>query len=689
MRENGKPKSPYVGLSPYTEHESAFFFGRELERDIIRDNLRANRLTLVYGGSGVGKSSILNAGVVSCLRDTTNYEREKGIAPKFAIGLMDTWNDDPIATFTKCLKDAVTQTLAVTEISPMPSTRDLAQQVEMWVTRTNLEFLIILDQFEEFFLYNENSIGAGTFTSEFPRLFNRLDLPVRFVVSVREDCLSMLDVFKKDLPDLYDNRYHISPLTIEAARRAIKEPLAAFNKLYTPDLPFEVDDALVEEVLDSVRSHKINLGNSGTSNTDVENRIYVEAPYLQLVMSRIWKEEVKLGSRRLRLDTLTNRDKLGGAKRVVEKHLDEVMNTLLTKSQRIVATHFIHYLVSRSGTKIALDASTLSSWSETPVKEIKTVLERLSLGDSRIIRQIDIGASPRENTNGSDATEKKYEIYHDALAEAIRSWRTRSLAEGESWKSLKKAIRVVSIPVLLLIITALFFSFDNYKKAAAAIRERDKAVYDKGQAEILKNAEIEKLTAFGEFAEEVAEYKSLVDILREIDTPQSRNTREIGVTRLKQRASRGLVPFELQHLFVDVVSRANMPQDLKQDVIIWLKKKIPPPPPPGTATKLPPRIFIQIQSEAQLHRAEEIQSKLLDRGYIVPGIEMVGSVKSVELPEAQLRYFSNDNNEDNIADEIVLVLKQNGMVAKKAFASRYKSILIKPKQFELWFPKSL
>ena len=59
---------PYTGLMPFTEEQAEFFFGREAEREIIAANLMASRLTLLYGPSGVGKSSVLNAGVVHDLR---------------------------------------------------------------------------------------------------------------------------------------------------------------------------------------------------------------------------------------------------------------------------------------------------------------------------------------------------------------------------------------------------------------------------------------------------------------------------------------------------------------------------------------------------------------------------------------------------------------------------------------------
>ena len=59
------PRSPYKGLAAFgdSELDALLFFGREREREAIVANLLASRLTVLYGPSGVGKSSLLSAGV--------------------------------------------------------------------------------------------------------------------------------------------------------------------------------------------------------------------------------------------------------------------------------------------------------------------------------------------------------------------------------------------------------------------------------------------------------------------------------------------------------------------------------------------------------------------------------------------------------------------------------------------------
>ncbi len=81
--------------------------------------------------------------------------------------------------------------------------------------------LVILDQFEEYFLYHENEDGDGTFAVEFPRAVNRPDLRASFLISIREDALAKLDRFKGRIPNLFDNYLRIEHLDRAAARAAI------------------------------------------------------------------------------------------------------------------------------------------------------------------------------------------------------------------------------------------------------------------------------------------------------------------------------------------------------------------------------------------------------------------------------------------------------------------------------------
>ena len=74
MIQQPQRNSPYQGLIPYTERDAGYFFGREKETRLIIANLFASPLTLLYGASGVGKSSVLRAGVASDLTRRPNLK---------------------------------------------------------------------------------------------------------------------------------------------------------------------------------------------------------------------------------------------------------------------------------------------------------------------------------------------------------------------------------------------------------------------------------------------------------------------------------------------------------------------------------------------------------------------------------------------------------------------------------------
>ena len=82
------PTSPYKGLNAFedTELDALLFFGRERETEIVVANLIASRLTVLYGPSGVGKSSLLRAAVARSLR---------ALPEEPLVVVFSSWSDDP------------------------------------------------------------------------------------------------------------------------------------------------------------------------------------------------------------------------------------------------------------------------------------------------------------------------------------------------------------------------------------------------------------------------------------------------------------------------------------------------------------------------------------------------------------------------------------------------------------------
>jgi WD40 repeat protein len=405
-------EGPYKGLAPYGTEDAAFFFGRERERRIISANLRTSRLTLLYGPSGVGKTSVLHAGVAHSLQEQARQEIAHGQTPRFVVATFGSWQDDPASA----LADSVRRSVA--EAADVPSASGSLVDVLEAMGEDGPEVLLILDQFEECLDFLARHGGEDRFAEELAHALNRPVVRAHFLISLREDALARIDRFKGQIPGLFANYLRIDRLSAAAARAAIEGPLAAYNER-VGNGSVEIEEVLVEAVLDQVRAGRIAVGPGGRGGLDTGTADGgIETPYLQLVMTRIWDEERLQGSHVLRRETL---DRLGGAGEIVRAHVDEQMRALSEPEQAIAAQVFDR-LVTPSGTKLAQTVDDLATYSGVDPDELRPVLEKLS-GRGRILRPLP--APPSE----PGAT--RYEIFHDRLAAGVLEWRRGYLEQQE------------------------------------------------------------------------------------------------------------------------------------------------------------------------------------------------------------------------------------------------------------------
>ncbi len=178
-----------------------------------------------------------------------------------------------------------------------------------------------------------------------------------------------------------------------------------------------IEAELVSAVVEQVSTGKVKLETVGAGTLDGGAADAVEAPYLQLVMTRIWQEETGAGSHQLRLSTL---EQLGGAQNIVRSHLDATLGALSAEDQDIAADVF-HHLVTPSGTKIAHAVADLVDYTNHAEDRVTGVLDRLGEGDTRASF-----ASCEPPMGGQGPP--RYEIFHDVLAPAVLDWRGRYAA---------------------------------------------------------------------------------------------------------------------------------------------------------------------------------------------------------------------------------------------------------------------
>src|SRR5262249_38666989 len=147
-----------------------------------------------------------------------------------------------------------------------PTNLSFADELGAWAERVGGKLFIVLDQFEEYFLYPQKE-DEPSFATEFPRAVNRSELRVNFLISIREDWLAKLDRFKVVIPNLFDNYLRIDRLEREAAREAIEKPVTRYNELRQAGEPaITLRNGFAEKVLTQLESlaNKNVLGESGS-----------------------------------------------------------------------------------------------------------------------------------------------------------------------------------------------------------------------------------------------------------------------------------------------------------------------------------------------------------------------------------------------------------------------------------------
>ncbi|HZN94875.1 MAG TPA: hypothetical protein VFB81_19310, partial [Myxococcales bacterium] len=281
---------PFRELFHYDEQDARYFFGRDEDSRILLANLMASRVTVAFGASGAGKSSVLRAGVIAQVHRMADARRARGGRPELAAAIVSGWSGDPAAA----LREALAAELARSEVAAREDLRQgglrnaVAACASALDARGRGQVLLILDQFEEYFLYHPADLAQGTFAAELAELVADRELPVSVLIALREDAIGKLDALKGGIPDLFGNLVRVEPLEREAAGDAIHKTVATFNT-QRPGRRIEIEPELVQEVLNQVQIGSVRFGDAGLALSIASGVKRVESSFLQLVMTRVWK----------------------------------------------------------------------------------------------------------------------------------------------------------------------------------------------------------------------------------------------------------------------------------------------------------------------------------------------------------------------------------------------------------------
>ncbi|MBR1415853.1 MAG: ATP-binding protein [Prevotella sp.] len=268
MADNKQNKNPWKGLNFYVEGE--VLYGRDSEIESLSQYIINNTQTVLYGKSGIGKSSILNAGVFP-------IARRKGLLP---VGIrLD--HSMPVS-YVRQIRTAIESHTDIVVHQILPAINDDEETLWEYLHRNiffntdgqRVQLLIVLDQFEEIFTLQQNEKRKRAFFADLADLLNDvtplyivnankqqdpapqpddaqevttelgdldLDLDLdrvtaessprylpkpdyHIVFTLREDFLSYLERYTAYIPVMKSNRYALLPINEEQAADIIMKP---------------------------------------------------------------------------------------------------------------------------------------------------------------------------------------------------------------------------------------------------------------------------------------------------------------------------------------------------------------------------------------------------------------------------------------------------------------------------------
>jgi len=353
------PEVPYRGIHPFRYDDHPIFFAREEETVELAGLVSVYRGVLLYGDSGAGKSSLLNAGLMPLLiergyapvrvRVQPREDAELVIEPRWA---PDPPGSSPAATNGAAEKDpAARMTLAVSGFREY-----LAGLVD------GRRPFVIFDQFEELVTLFDTP-PAQELQRRLTALIAELlhgSLRVKLLLAFRDDYLGKLKELLADCPELVDQALRLAPPSVDALPTIISGPFDRHPDHFEHPLPPGVREKLIDALADRFGAGEVSLSE------------------VQTVCLRLWQSDTP--------DALLEQR---GVQGLLEDYLGEAIDQMPQQLQD-AAIALLAQMITDAGTRNVISAADLfqrvreREGRQTPAV-LEQALERLS--QSRLVRR--------------------------------------------------------------------------------------------------------------------------------------------------------------------------------------------------------------------------------------------------------------------------------------------------------------
>lgn len=370
------PDSPFKLLEAYGPDEKDIFFGRDAEIYALYNLLQQTRLVLVYGASGTGKTSLIQAGLPKVFKVTDWF--------RVSVRRRDDINAS--------LREELARSL------PEGSTADdLSQSIRQVYERRWIPVYLVFDQFEELFTLGNHDERVLFFQS----LQTLLDanLPCKIILSMREEYIGHLYDYEPLVPTLFDKRFRMEPMK-DATVTEVVEKICDVNAIQLEKEAPQPDGekTTAEQIKDQVK----------------EGKQAAYLPYLQIYLYYLYEQALATKRRPVIFDQtgITAVGKLGDVlKKFIESKTADAQQYLLSHGAPAdFAQRLLDEFATGDGTKQARRKVELA---ET-LKADETLVEKALLYFSDTAKLL------RADENDVE----RYEPVHDVVAKQIHELRS-------------------------------------------------------------------------------------------------------------------------------------------------------------------------------------------------------------------------------------------------------------------------
>lgn len=300
-------KYPFKFLDAYTREDHEVFFGREKEIGLLGEMIYQTDLLLIYGGSGVGKSSLLQCGLAGLfqshdwlpigIRRNGNLNESLKSALESAVG-----DAKQLQTLTQI--DAWTPCDG-TLVQTKPRS-PLEKKLRAVYLRFFKPVYLIFDQFEELFILG-SSAERQVFIQTLKEL-QQIDQPVKVIISIREEYLGHLYEFEREIPEIFHKKLRVERMNLEKVKSVIKGVGA--SPVSNVSLREGEEDRIAEAIYDKIKE-------SGANH-------HTQLPFLQVLLDKLYLLVAKDPTRQTPAEfTLAHLEQLGNIADILRGFLDE------------------------------------------------------------------------------------------------------------------------------------------------------------------------------------------------------------------------------------------------------------------------------------------------------------------------------------------------------------------------------